>query len=282
MTSPRKAHTFKGDYSFLYPLTSYSRTRFMNIFPCEEFQRRSFLWISRDYSPYLMVERTDMQKGRIRAPQKFLLILCYVIVSKHPQCAAGRQFRTQAGESGVRGSGSRGLASLPLPLWLPDPPSPASSGRGETECGPCKRATVAGSVPDVPDLQGPRPEVAGAERPGHGTKAWAVCCALPRGGAWAHARAHTRAHSSPRLRPRGLRSGPDHPRLESGRPQHLPEDYILEGLPGKPTFNLEVVWVSQNFWSVLGTLQTHRSFYKVRHLAFKRDYLRSFNIVVDF
>ena len=104
---------------------------------------------------------------------------------------------------------------------------------------------------------------------GHGTKDWAVRCALLRS-AKGHGNTRTHAHSSPRLRPRGLRSGPDNPRFASGRP-HLPEDYILEGLPGKPTFNLEVMWVSQNFWSVLGALQTHCSFYKLRHLAFKRD-----------
>ena len=104
---------------------------------------------------------------------------------------------------------------------------------------------------------------------GHGTKDWAVCCALLRS-TKGHGNTRTHAHSSPRLRPRGLRSGPDNPRFASGWP-HLPEDYILEGLPGKPTFNLEVMWVSQNFWSVLGALQTHCSFYKLRHLAFKRD-----------
>lgn len=226
-----------------------------------------------------------MQKGRIRAPQKFLLILCYVIVSKHPQCAAGRQFRTQAGESGVRGSGSRGLASLPLPLWLPDPPAPlpragekqnAASGSAPQWLAPCQTSRTSRAH----GRKWPEPSAQVTEqRP-------ELCAVLCRGAGHEHTRARThtraRAHSSPRLRPRGLRSGPDQPRLESGRPQHLPEDYILEGLPGKPTFNLEVVWVSQNFWSVLGTLQTHRSFYKVRHLAFKRDYLRSFNIVVDF
>ena len=53
----------------------------------------------------------------------------YVILSKHPHFAAGGQFRTQARKSGVRGRGTWGLASLPLPLWLPDPPSPASLGR---------------------------------------------------------------------------------------------------------------------------------------------------------
>lgn len=105
---------------------------------------------------------------------------------------------------------------------------------------------------------------------GHGTKDWAVCCALQRS-TEGHGNPRTHAHSSPRLRPRGLRSGPDDSWFASGRPQHLPEDYILEGLPGKPTFNLEVLWVSQNFWSVLGALQTHCSFYKLRHLAFKRD-----------
>lgn len=215
-----------------------------------------------------MVERTYMQKGRIRAPQKLLklLILCYVIVSKHPQCAAGtvQNSSTRIRSEGEWQPGPRQPSAAP---WLPDPPAPlpragekqnAASGSAPQWLAPCQTSRTSRAH----GRKWPEPSAQVTEqRP-------ELCAVLCRGGG---ARAHTRAHSSPRLRPRGLRSGPDDSRLESGRPQHLPEDSILEGLPGKPTFNLEVVWVSQNFWSVLGTLQTHRSFYKVRHLALKRD-----------
>lgn len=189
MTLPRKAHTFKGDYSFLYPLTGYSRTRFMNTFPCEEFQRRSFLWISRDYSPYLMVERTYMQKGRIRAPQKLwkLLILCYVIVSKHPQCAAGtvQNSSTRIRSEGEWQPGPRQPSAAP---WLPDPPAPlpragekqnAASGSAPQWLAPCQTSRTSRAH----GRKWPEPSAQVTEqRP-------ELCAVLCRGGG---ARAHTR------------------------------------------------------------------------------------------
>lgn len=181
------------------------------------------------------------------------------------------QFRTQARESGVRGSGSRGLASLPLPPGF-QTPQPRFLGPGRNRMRPLEARHSGWLRARLPGPPGPTAGSGRSRAPRSRNKGLScVLCSAVGGGMSTRARAHTRAHSSPRLRPRGLRSGPDDSRLESGRPQHLPEDSILEGLPGKPTFNLEVVWVSQNFWSVLGTLQTHRSFYKVRHLALKRD-----------
>lgn len=108
----------------------------------------------------------------------------YIILSKHPHFAAGGQFRTQARKSGVRGSGTRGLASLPLPLRLPDPPSPTSLGRWETERSLWKRSPVAGLHARRPGSPGPTAWSGLSRAPRvteQRTGLCAVpCCALPR------------------------------------------------------------------------------------------------------
>lgn len=184
----------------------------------------------------------------------------YVILSKHPHFAAGGQFRTQARKSGVRGSGTQGLTSLPLPPLASRSPQPRFLGPVSLETLSSGGAPHQTSrISRAHGLEWTEPSTQG-----HGTKNWAVCCVLLRS-----PQEHTHTAAQGR-RHRGLRSGPDS--RASKRPAATASwRPCLEGISGKPIFNLEVVWFSQNFWNVLGALETYCSFYKQRHLAFKRD-----------
>lgn len=145
-------------------------------------------------------------------------LCCRSKLCKHPQCAAGRQFKNSSRR--IRSEGVAAGASPAFhaaPLWLPDP-QPRFLGPGRNRMRPLQ-ARHSGWL--VPDVQPPVPRrkwrsLSAKSR----NKAWAVLCALPRG--WGHGHTHARAHSAQLPKAAATRpAGLDHPRL-GGRPQHLP------------------------------------------------------------
>lgn len=140
------------------------------------------------------------------------------------------QFRTQAGESGVREWQLEGLASLPLPLWLPDPPSPASSGPGRSRMRPLQAPQWL-----APCQTSQTSRARGRWRAGARSRNKGLSCVLCSAAGASMSTQRRRTHQRAQL-PKAAATGPTvwtrPPTAESGRPQHLPEDYILEGLPG--------------------------------------------------
>lgn len=151
------------------------------------------------------------------------------------------------------------------PSGFPIPPAPLPWAGERQNAVSGNALQWLGSTPDVPGLQGPRPGVDWAERPGWRNRELGCVlypAVLSRG---------ARAHSFPRLQPQRPTAWTRRSTVSKWPAATSSWRLCLEGVSGKPTFNLEVVWLSQNFWNVLGALETYCSFYKPRHLAFKRD-----------